>query len=136
MATPQVRAVIRALERVAERAIVKITLDVTANLVETTPVDVGWARANWVPAIGTPVLKNLSGVEPTSGATSAAASEQQGALGGIVAGYKLNRGKVFVSNNVPYITKLNDGSSTQAPAGFVQAAIRKAVTGDFRGFTG
>lgn len=136
MATPQVRAVIQALERVTEKAIVKITLDVTANLVQSTPVDVGWARANWVPAIGTPVLKNLSGVDPTSGATSAAAAEQQGALGGIVAGYKLDRGKVFVSNNVPYITKLNDGSSKQAPAGFVQAAIRKAVAEDFRGFTG
>ena len=136
MANPQVRAVVRALERVSERAIVKITLDVVANLVEATPVDVGWARANWVPSIGTPFLQDLSGVEPTSSATSAAAASQQSAIGGVVAGYKLRSGSVFVSNNVPYITALNDGSSKQAPAGFVQAAIRKAVTEDFRGFTG
>lgn len=136
MVDTQVRAVVQALTRVTERAIVKITLDVTANLVETTPVDTGWARANWVPAIGTPFIRDLGEVSATGQNAAAAAATQQGALGGIVAGYKLARGKVFVSNNVPYITRLNDGSSKKAPAGFVQRAIAKAVTQDFRGFTG
>ena len=43
---------------------------------------------------------------------------------------------MFVSNNVKYITRLNDGYSRQAPAGFVQSAIRKAVTQDIRSFRG
>jgi formaldehyde-activating enzyme involved in methanogenesis len=32
-----------------------------------------------------------------------------------------------VSNNVPYINRLNEGHSAQAPAGFVQQAVAKAV---------
>ena len=56
----QIRAIVRGLERVTERVIIKITTDVTANLIETTPVDLGWARANWVPSLGAPVVKELS----------------------------------------------------------------------------
>lgn len=136
MAHGQVRAVVRGLTRVTERAITKITFDVVANLTENTPVDTGWARANWVPAIGSPVTKDLSGVRPTEQNASSAAAEQQSALGHVLTGYRLARGKVFISNNVPYIVRLNEGSSKKAPAGFVQAAIRKAVTQDIRGFRG
>ena len=128
----QVTAIVRSLERFTERLIVKITLDVTANLVETTPVDTGWARANWVPSVGTPVVKNLKGAERI---VSAAAAEQAAGQAQAI-GYKLARGRVFVSNNVPYILRLNDGYSQQAPSGFVQMAIRKAVTQAGRGFRG
>ena len=48
----QVTAIVRGLDRFAERVIVKITLDVTANLIEANPVDTGWSRANWVPSVG------------------------------------------------------------------------------------
>lgn len=129
----QIRAVIRGLERFAERVITKIVLDLTANLIETNPVDTGWSRANWVPSIGTPFLADLSGIEPSVAGASAAGTKQQSALAGIASGYRLGMGSVFVSNNVPYIVRLNDGSSSQAPAGFVQQAIAKAVTQDIRG---
>ena len=50
-----------------------------------------------------------------------------------VLGYNdLDRGNAFITNNVPYIVRLNDGSSKQQPRGFVQRAIRKAVTIDIR----
>lgn len=133
MADPQIRAIVRGLERLTERIVTKITLDVTANLVETTPVDTGWARANWVPAIGRPFSVDLSGVTPTAQNAAAAGSQQQAALAGVATGYKLSMGKVFVSNNVPYILGLNDGNSAQAPSGFVQRAIQKAVTQDIMG---
>ena len=132
----QIRAVVRGLERVTERVITKITLDVTANLVEATPVDTGWARANWVPAIGAPVVRDLGNVPATSQNAASVAGKQQQAIAAVVTGYKLARGAVFVSNNVPYILRLNDGSSKQAPSGFVQRAIKKAVTQDIRGFRG
>ena len=129
----QIQAIVRGLERVTERVVTKITLDVTANLIETTPVDTGWARANWIPAIGAPIVRDLTGVEATVQNASLGAGEQQQALVAVVTGYKLARGAVFVSNNVPYIIKLNDGFSRQAPSGFVQMAIRKAVTQDIKG---
>lgn len=133
MADPQIRAIVRGLEKFTERAVIKITLDTTANLIETTPVDTGWARANWVPAITQSFDRDLGGVEPTSQGATAAAQQQQAAIGRVVTGYTLARGRVFVTNNVPYIVSLNDGSSTKAPSGFVQNAIEKAVTLDIRG---
>ena len=71
MADAQVRAVIRSLERLSERVITKITLDVTANLIESTPVDTGWARANWVPQIGAPFIINLNAIQPSPQAADA-----------------------------------------------------------------
>lgn len=126
----QVQLVVGQLERFTERVITKITLDVTANLTENTPVDTGWARANWVPQIGSPVVEDLSAITPTSQAAAGAAGRQQAALASVVAGYRIELGSVFISNNVPYISDLNDGTSQQQPAGFVQRAIAKAITRD------
>ena len=133
----QVTAIVRDLERFAERLIVKITLDVTANLIEDTPVDTGWARANWVPSVGKRSRRpaqSFSGRTPSAAVQAAAAKQTAGTAQAL--GYKLERGRVFVSNNVDYILRLNDGYSRQAPAGFVQRGIRKAVTQDIRGFRG
>ena len=132
----QVKAIVRGLDRLTERVVTKITLDVTANLVEDTPVLTGWARASWVPSIGQPALKDLSQPGPDDGqAVAIAVAEQQAATVGVL-GYRLVMGRVFVTNNVPYILSLNDGSSKKAPAGFVQQAIGKAVTQDLRGLEG
>lgn len=126
----QIRAIVRDIGRVTEHVVRKVTLDVTANLVATTPVDTGWARANWVPAIGAPAETGLEDITPTPDDAARARGQQQRALAGVATGYKTSQGRVFVSNNVPYIGELNDGKSTQAPAGFVQQAIYKAVTED------
>ena len=128
----QVDKVVGQLERFTERLIIKITLDVTANLIETTPVDTGWARANWVPAIGRPVIQDLRDIDPTTQGAAARSSRQQSSLASVAAQYQLRQGAVFISNNVPYITRLNDGHSKQQPSGFVQRAITKAVTSDIR----
>lgn len=44
-----------------------------------------------------------------------------------VATYRLGQGSVFISNNVPYIVYLNQGSSSQAPPGFVETAVEVAI---------
>jgi hypothetical protein len=41
--------------------------------------------------------------------------------------YKLDQGSLFVTNNVPYIVPLNNGSSKQAGAGFVERGIERAI---------
>lgn len=119
----QVQQIISELERLAERTIQAITLDLTSNLIETTPVDTGWARANWIPSVTAPV-------QDTDGSPGNVQTGQQRAGQAQVLGYRLANGRTFVTNNVPYILRLNDGSSTQAPRGFVEAAIRKALTRD------
>lgn len=129
----RVRVVVTALEQFVGRIIQKIALDIVANLVASppeggTPVDTGWARANWVPRIGEPF-------RGTAGTRENVSQSEQGSGIAAVLGYTLVRGRVYISNNVPYIGRLNDGSSQQAPAGFVEAAITKAVREDLaRGF--
>lgn len=120
----QITAIVRGIHAVTERAVKTVTLDVHANLVETTPVDTGWARANWVPRVGQPANEPV-GSPGSSGVSAARAAAQNGITQ--VLGYVIQKGSVFVTNNVPYIERLNDGHSQQEPAGFVQRAIRKAV---------
>ena len=118
------------LERFVEQIMVKITLDLTANLIQTTPVDTGWARANWIPEIG---LRDIEPApQPASGGSAGAAGAQALAVSTVIAQYKFPE-KIQVGNGVPYIGVLNDGHSAQAPSGFVQRAINKTLTSDLQG---
>lgn len=117
----RVQVTIQALGAFTEKSVKALTLEVTANLIESTPVETGWARANWVPQIGSPY-------ESTDGSRSeVSASAQQSGIAAVATGYKITRGPVWVSNNVPYIGALNNGHSRQAPAAFIQAAILRAL---------
>lgn len=109
------------LTRHVEKAAKAVILAIDANLKKATPVDTGWARANWIPSIGDPVL--VPDGAPTAVSTSAqAAGEAQ------VLSYKLGNGALWISNNVPYIRFLNYGTSSQAPSGFVEVAIATAIS--------
>ncbi len=119
-----VRVVVSSLNGFTETLIRRLTLNITANLVEDTPVDTGWARANWVPKIGSP---------HTSTAGSRAAAESgsldqgpQASGQAAILGYKFGPA-IHITNNVPYIKKLNAGTSSQAPAAFIQGAILRAI---------
>lgn len=119
--------VIRALNGVAEQVVRKLALDIVAELVKApseggTPIDTSWASNNWTAQITSPRREPIGSPENVG----AAAAEQQASLGALL-GYRLLNGPVFITNNVPYITLLNQGTSKQAPAGFVQAAITRAV---------
>lgn len=134
MAEPgSIRFVLDALTRFTEQHVKVITLDAVANLVEDTPRRTGWARSNWVPSIGTSA--DLDGTPPADDQSSAAvgqrSAEREAGIAAIVTGYRLSLGRIYITNNVPYIQRLNDGHSKQAPAGFVQAAILRAVRGAF-----
>lgn len=123
VAQSNIRVVLREFRGFTERIVRRIVLDATANLTEDTPVDTGWARANWIPSIGAPPS------QPTGSPTdvgAARAAQQQG-VAAIAVGYTLEQGNVSITNNVPYIRRLNEGSSGQAPAMFVQSAIARAL---------
>ncbi len=126
----QIRRILRQLTSVAEQVIKRVAFDIQANLVRAsteggTPVDTGWARANWLTNVGTPFLTPIGSYEQAKEGSVPAAGFGLGSI----ASYKLPFGKVFISNNVPYIVNLNEGSSKKAPAGFVQAAILRALVG-------
>ena len=125
---PQIALVLTAATGFTENLIRKVVLDVVANLRKAgvdggTPVDTGWARANWIPSHGGDSPTTPAGSKLSVGVAEAAL---QAGIGSLLS-YKLLSGPVYVTNNVPYILRLNDGSSTQAAKGFVQAAITAAV---------
>lgn len=96
-------------------------LRILTVLVPATPVDTGRARGNWQTSIGSPIYKETTRLDPAgvaeiSKAKSLLATKPIGAT-------------VYITNNLDYIESLNDGSSAQAPAGFVQRAIAIAIQG-------
>lgn len=114
----------REIEALVSRAIRETVIEATANLIEATPVDTGWARANWIPAIGWARFGATSHGSHSSVAPAMAA--QHSGLASMLS-YRLARGPAWISNHVPYVGRLDGGWSNQAPAGFVRVALARAV---------
>lgn len=135
--TTETRRVLSLLEQGIESAIASLGVNITAELIERTPVDLGWARANWVPSVGQPFLGNADDIDEAArrAAVPAQSARQQTATAALFA-YQVERGPLFISNNVPYIVALNEGSSDQAPSGFVQESILAGIRSlDSRNFS-
>lgn len=130
MDDPQIDFIIADLEHYTQGEIVRLAQNVDANLRASppigTPVDTGWARANWIPSVGDPVL--LGDVKNPEPPDVVARQTRQAEGINSVLGYRLKDGPLFNANNVVYITRLNEGHSPQqAQPGFVQRALELAV---------
>jgi|SRR5215217_1048176 len=103
----------------------KVARAVLMELLNTTPVDTSRAVSNWrVSASGSWGAQWIEAHFPGAAGSTAAASAGTAmnlAEGALRAGRLSDALVIF--NSVPYIRKLNDGSSAQAPAGFVERAI-------------
>jgi hypothetical protein len=99
----------------------KVILAVDQAVVLATPVDTGRARANWRPNIGSAIEQTL----PEPGGPNIGTSLALKAGEDVAASYKggANSPTVHITNNLPYIKYLNEGSSQQAPANFVNQSI-------------
>lgn len=84
-------------------------------LIETTPVASGLTRANWQVGRGAPA-RGLGAEPDITGAATLAAGEAE------IAAARPGE-TIYISNNRPGVARLNDGSSRQAPAGFVERAL-------------
>ena len=127
----RVKIVVQDLTAFTEKVVRRLSIEAHANLVAApleggTPIDTGWASANWVPSIGRS-FEGTAGTAEQARARRVSTGQAEQGLAAVITRYRLRQGPVFISNNVPYIGVLNDGSSAQAPAGFVQKAIAEAV---------
>lgn len=103
----------------ADRLVRRCALAVDAAVVIATPVDTGRARANWQVEIG----------HAASGVVNEVDKSGQGAIASgakVIQAYK-GGSSINLTNNLPYIERLNDGWSAQAPAGFVERAVQIGV---------
>jgi len=128
----KLRVVVEDLNEFINDVMAKLALDVVKNLASApseggTPIDTGWASANWIPYVGAPD-RSTAGSKPPKGGT-ASRGQQLAASNALAASYNRKKGDIVIANNVPYILTLNDGNSAQAPPGFVQKAIVAAVKG-------
>lgn len=115
----------------ADRIVRKCALAVDAALVIATPVDTGRARSNWQVSLDTPVTGTVEPYSPgndgsTSGPNAQAAIAQGKATIGSYKGGGANN-SINITNNLPYIGRLNEGYSAQAPAGFVEKAVMVGI---------
>jgi hypothetical protein len=107
----------------ADRLVRRCALAVDAAVVLATPVDTGRARSNWQVEVGSPASGTIdSGFDKGGGS---AISQGKDAI----ESYKgeSNKAGIFITNNLPYIERLNDGWSAQAPAGFVEKAMQVGI---------
>lgn len=108
------------IERRADLIKRKVALEIFSELIETTPVDTGRARAGW--NLG-PMLTNNVPPKDKSGYGYDVSMNVNPAMA------PQNAPIIYIYNNVEYIGILNTGTSTQAPREFVQIAIDKVVGG-------
>ncbi len=98
------------------------------EVVLATPVDTGKARSNWQVGVGAPAEGVVSPYAPGKRLGIGETGNANGAInaGMAVIRYSDPDQPLFISNNVEYIGKLNDGSSAQSGAQFIERAFDRA----------
>lgn len=95
----------------------KIALQALQGVVRASPVDTGRFRGNWQMQAGTPATGVLDRLDP-SGSAALAAGESVIAQATIDA-------PLWLTNNVPYAGRLEDGHSDQAPEGVLGITVER-----------
>ena len=92
-----------------------VALELFGSIIKDTPVDTGRARGNWQTSIGAPASGEVDRIGERE-----AISELGSETGKFVDGQV-----IFLTNNLPYIQRLELGWSDQAPAGMVRKNIAR-----------
>lgn len=96
---------------------------ILADLLAHTPVDTSTAVSNWQIGLDRPIINTLPAYFPGKDGLTAQASREAAWRAALsILALKKEGQAVYLGNALPYIRKLNDGSSTQAPAGFIERA--------------
>lgn len=101
--------------KIPEKVIRGGTLNLFNNIVIGTPVDTGRARGNWF----------TSASSPSNAVRSA--TDEQASLSDVsrtVSTWDV-RDSLHITNNLPYIMRLEYGYSKQAPSGWVRKSVAK-----------
>lgn len=105
----------------------KVTEAVYEGIVKRTPVLTGRARGNWHPTIGSPseaVGEEVFGGSLTGEPVTGKEKARIKAVTSKLEALPLGQASSFVTNNLDYIQRLEDGSSPKSPpAAMVQGTI-------------
>lgn len=107
----------------ASAGAVKVALAIIDNVVPATPVDTSRAMSNWQVALGGPPPGQIAPhVWGRKGSSRGASMTSTLAIARSTLAQKKPGVSIVIDNYVPYMRDLNQGSSAQAPAGFVERA--------------
>lgn len=107
------------MEVIADNVMENITLGVRKAAlaadqvaVMETPVDTGRAKANWLPSIGSPAAGTVD--PPVPGDGNASETFAMLRANQVIQKWQAGRGQsIFLTNNLPYIVRLEEGWSDQ-----------------------
>lgn len=91
-----------------------VFLQIASDVINRTPVDTGRARGNWQATINAPARGT------TTSASQSAAIVQAQAIAQNAKGDQA----LYLTNNLPYIRRLEFGYSNQAPQGMLRLAVQ------------
>lgn len=114
----------KAIDDAASQTAVDTALAIVGDLAYKTPVDTSQALSNWQVTLDSPAASTIAPHFPGSqGSTYRASAAETLANAKAVLQNKKPGQAIYITNNLPYIKRLNDGYSAQAPAGFVERAV-------------
>lgn len=114
----------KAIEKAASDLAVGTALTIVGDLAIKTPVDTSKAISNWQVSLNKASENTIPPHYPGSdGSTFRISSAETLSKAKIVLSNKKPGISIFITNNLPYIKRLNEGYSKQEPAGFVERAI-------------
>ena len=105
-----------------EKAVTIVGLALLDELTRATPVDTGLARSNWIPTFNNNGPGKQIGTINTVPLNFSLQANRVTQL----KNYKTSMGQVAIENRAKHLVELNQGKSSQAPAGFIEAALRRA----------
>lgn len=112
----------QSIEERAGKLIGDTLVGIAEGVIPHTPIKEGRARRNWQANKSAPLTTYLEApLSPEEGEREAISNART------VASTLKSGDAAHLTNNAPYISELNRGSSTQAPAMFVQTEVLKAL---------
>lgn len=119
-------SIVNRVNKRIDTVIRKSTIELFGSVIKMTPVDIGRAKGNWQCSIGSPITSETDRLD------SAALGSTNGsvAFSEVTKTVKGTGHVVWLSNNVPYIRKLEysppgQGGSIQAPGGMVRLSLQR-----------
>lgn len=105
-----------ATEKAADEIVRGVTLSLFTAVIKDTPVDSGRARGDWQTTVQIPASGQTGRIDPSGASSIAEVISKTPEKAG---------GETMLTNNLPYIERLENGYSKQAPAGMVRKNVAR-----------
>lgn len=123
MATYRIGVYGEVLKKKTRRSAISFARQLRRELAKATPKDTGRAMSGWNATVGAPDYSEPGLLSETITRATALKNGRED-----LESFQLGE-DFYIANGVPYIGRLNDGWSKQAPAGFIETTIDEFAAG-------